>query len=66
MSLEQSIIHGKEHRKPYHGSQRFDKTCRCHGGCNYCQGNRMHSTEVRKARCAGQIAEVITTTKEEK
>jgi hypothetical protein len=41
MSLEKSIKYGKEKRKPYYGSKSFDYTCRNHGSCPYCQGNRM-------------------------
>jgi hypothetical protein len=29
-------------KKPYTKSKRFDKTCRNHGGCPYCLGNKMH------------------------
>lgn len=29
-------------RKPYRGSKAFDRTCRNHGSCEYCQGNRLH------------------------
>lgn len=47
MSLEKSIEHGKEKRKPYHGSKRIDKTCRNHGSCDYCKGNRLYSTNKR-------------------
>jgi hypothetical protein len=35
MSLEKAIIHGKEHRKQYRGSKRFDCSCRNHGSCGY-------------------------------
>jgi len=42
MSLEKSIKYGKEHRKPYYGSKAFDKSCRNHGSCPYCQGSRQH------------------------
>lgn len=41
--LNKAIIHGKEFRKPYYGSQRFDRSCRCHGGCGYCEQNRRFS-----------------------
>lgn len=50
MSLDKAIKHGKEHRKPYRGSKAFDKSCRNHGGCPCCEGNRMHSTNVRKMK----------------
>lgn len=47
MSLDKAIEHGKEHRKPYRGSGRFDMTCRPHSGgkyrtqCPWCSGNRL-------------------------
>ncbi len=41
MSMMQAILHGKEHRKPFRGAARFDSSCRHHGGCSYCQCNRM-------------------------
>lgn len=50
MSRDKAIAHGKEHRAPYRGSKAIDKTCRNHGGCDFCLGNRMHSTQKRKAR----------------
>lgn len=40
MSLDKAIKHGKEHRKPYRGSRRFDRTCRNHGACPWCRNNR--------------------------
>jgi len=42
MSLAKAIEHGKEHRKPYYRSGRFDYTCRPHGSCPYCFNNRYH------------------------
>jgi len=42
MSLDKAIKHGKEHRKPFKGSARFDKGCRNHGPCSYCADNRCH------------------------
>ncbi len=42
MSLDKAIEHGHEHRKPYKGAKRFDKTCRNHGSCNWCQENRTY------------------------
>lgn len=46
MSFDKHL--GKEHRKPFHGSKAFDKTCRNHGGCPACLSNRLHSTNKRK------------------
>ena len=42
MSLDKAIKSGKEYRKPYHGSKSFDRTCRNHGGCPWCEENRQH------------------------
>jgi hypothetical protein len=42
MSLRKGIKHGKEHREEYYGSKRFDRSCRNHGSCGYCEGNRTH------------------------
>lgn len=47
MSLDKAIEHGKEHRKPYRGSKAIDKTCRNHGGCPWCEGNRKHKMDKR-------------------
>jgi hypothetical protein len=39
VSLDKAIKHGKEHRKPYFRSGRFDRTCRPGGSCPYCRNN---------------------------
>lgn len=55
LSLDESIESGKEHRKPWRGSKNFDKTCRNHGGCNWCKGNRLYSTTKELERCKEQL-----------
>jgi hypothetical protein len=47
MSLEKAIKHGKEKRKQYRGSKAFDHSCRNHGSCSWCEGNRKHSSIKR-------------------
>lgn len=42
MSLDKSILHGKEHREPYRGAKAVDKTCRNHGSCPHCAEGRKH------------------------
>ena len=33
----------RTNKKPYpKKAQQTSKRCRCHGGCSYCLGNRMH------------------------
>lgn len=49
MSLDKAIEHGKEHREPYRGSKAIDCTCRNHGSCEVCKGNRLYSSIKRAA-----------------
>lgn len=42
MTLDKAIEHNKEHRKQYRGSKAFDRTCRNHGGCDWCKNNRLY------------------------
>lgn len=47
MAFDKSIESGKEHRRQYVGAKRVDKSCRNHGSCPWCQGNRTHSYRKR-------------------
>jgi hypothetical protein len=51
--LDKAIKHGKEHRVEYRKSKRFDRTCRCHGSCDWCRNNRT-AKELSKRRAADQ------------
>jgi len=55
MSLRKAIQSGKEHRREYRGSARFDATCRNHGACPWCRGNRLYSAERRRRAADEQI-----------
>jgi hypothetical protein len=35
----------KERESKYRGSKKFDSSCRNHGSCGWCQGNRHHKFE---------------------
>ena len=50
MSLDKSIEHGKEHRKPFRGAKAVDCTCRNHGSCSYCRSNRTIQEQREKER----------------
>jgi hypothetical protein len=50
MSFDKEYPNRKDHIKPYRKSKRFDRTCRCHGGCGYCYSNRTHSAKVREEK----------------
>lgn len=55
--LDKSIKHGKEKRKPYYKSGKFDRTCRPNGGCPYCESNRLHNSKVKKQQAKDKISE---------
>lgn len=48
MSLDKAIEHGKEKRKPYRVEKSIDATCRNHGSCPWCKGNRTHGNKKRE------------------
>lgn len=53
MSLDKAILHGKEHRKAYcreNGSylKEISPICRNHGGCPWCQENRLHKNRKKE------------------
>jgi hypothetical protein len=57
MSLDKAIKHGKEKRKEYRGSARWDCTCRNHGSCGYCENNRTIFDKRARAKTEGQVDE---------
>ena len=57
MALDKAIEHGKEHRKPYRGGKRCDVSCRNHGGCKYCESNRLHSRRKAAQAADEQLKE---------
>lgn len=48
--LDKAIASGKERRKPYRGAKAIDRSCRNHGGCAWCEGNRLHKYRSELAR----------------
>lgn len=47
MSFDKHYPKRKDKRKPYYGSKAFVSSCRNHGGCPYCLGNRLHKHDKR-------------------
>jgi hypothetical protein len=45
-------------KRPYRGSRRFDRTCRCHGSCSWCRGNRTIQTQRAVSAVQAQLREV--------
>jgi len=48
MSHDKAINSGKEKRKPYRKGKAVDSSCRNHGGCPWCEGNRKHKHKKQK------------------
>lgn len=61
MSMDKAIQHGKEYRKPYHGAKAVDSTCRNHGSCPYCEGNRMYHNKKELERTDSEMREMEET-----
>lgn len=55
MSLDKAIEHGKEKRKNYHRS--IDSWCNNHGGCPWCESDRLHSIKKRKDAAKDKMRE---------
>jgi len=45
-------------KQPYRKSRRFDATCRCHGSCSYCRGNRLHQQTKAQVGVRVQLQEL--------
>ena len=58
MSLDKAIAHGKTKRKQYRGGKAVDASCRNHGGCPICEGNRLKHNKVREAAADEQLGEI--------
>jgi hypothetical protein len=54
MSLDKAIKHGKEKRVEYRRSLAFDRSCRNHGRCSYCESNRTIQAQREMGRLKGQ------------
>lgn len=59
MSLDKAIKHGKEKRKPYRRAKAVDSTCRNHGSCDYCRGNRTIKAKKAKAELDSKMEEFM-------
>lgn len=57
MGLEKAIEHGKEKRKPYIGAKAVDCTCRNHGSCEWCKGNRTYKNSKKNLKVEQEIRE---------
>lgn len=51
----------RTYKKEYTKSKKFDKTCRCNGGCSYCEDNRLHKHKKQPNLNKSNIKELTTT-----
>jgi hypothetical protein len=50
MALDKAIKSGKEKRKIYRKGKAVDMSCRNHGGCPWCLGNRKHKYKKKELK----------------
>ena len=55
MSYDKAIKYGKSRRKPYRLPKAVDPMCRNHGGCDWCEGNRMYQTKKEEQRLEASL-----------
>lgn len=55
--LNKAIEHGKEKRKPYRGSKSFCPSCRNHGGCPWCEENRIYKFRKKEQKMLDRLKE---------
>lgn len=61
MSLDKAIKHGKEHRKSFEGTNKqYCASCRNHGNCSFCKGNRLHKFRDRHPQTLEEAIEETT------
>jgi len=48
MGFDKNYPNRKDWRKQYTDSRRFDSSCKCHGGCPYCENNRTHFDKKKR------------------
>ena len=52
---KKGIVYQDKDRR--HGAIKFDRTCLSHGGCPYCEGNRLHKYKKLKKFALMEIQE---------
>lgn len=44
-------------KRPYTGAKAVSRSCRCHGGCPWCESNRNHKLTKRELTADEQLEE---------
>jgi hypothetical protein len=56
--LDKAIEYGKEKRKPYRGAKAIDCSCRNHGSCDWCKGNRLYKFKKEEEKTLDKLKEI--------
>ena len=62
MAFDNDYPNRKDRRKEYRKSKAFDRTCRNHGSCKYCELNRTHNDRKRRIAARKDIDEYLDNT----
>ncbi|WP_458408227.1 hypothetical protein [Anaerotignum sp.] len=65
MSLDKAIEHGKEKRKKFRGGKAVSNRCKNHGGCVWCEANRLYQRSKEELAAEQQMREVEEETMED-
>lgn len=57
MPFDNYYANRKDWRRPYRKSKAFDRSCRNHGSCAWCEGNRLYSYWKRSWLAEQQVIE---------
>ena len=52
-------LHNKTVKHPYTGSKRIDKSCRCHGSCDWCRDNRQYQSNKKLQEMKQKLDEFL-------
>lgn len=58
-------LHNKTVKHPYTGSKRIDKSCRCHGSCDWCRDNRLYQSNKKLREMRQKLKEFLEEKDEE-
>jgi hypothetical protein len=59
MAFDNHYPNRKDWRKKFHKAKAVDRTCRNHGSCPYCLGNRTHKHNLRKLMADNELKDFL-------
>jgi hypothetical protein len=60
MAFSKDIQLCKEHRKQYRGAAAWDKSCRPHGGCDWCKDDRTFQDQKARSGADARLKDIET------